>query len=166
MKYGLPIIFFVLVVSVALGEKSDGLREWVQGHLVDGDDLVCEREVDGDYFFVARREDRIKSGYRIDVTSSNGEPKTFIVSWRFQDEKRNYIGLGAEPEIVTNGYVRSGERMYAEEVAYRNVFLKDAKILHANIELKKYGAASDAPSANQLRDDELDRVVQCKFPLH
>lgn len=166
MKYGLPIAVFVSLVSVALAAKNDGLGEWVQGHLVDGEYLVCEREVDGDYFFVARREERIKSGYRIDVTSSGGPPKTFIVSWRFQDEKGNHVGLGAEPEVVTNGYVRSGGRMYAEEVAYRGVFLKDAKSLHVNIELKKYGAASDAPSANQLRDDELDRVVQCKVPLH
>lgn len=165
MKYGLPIAVFVALVTVALAAKNDGLDEWVQGHLVDGEDLVCEREVNGDYFFVARHEERIKSGYRIDVTSSSGAPKTFIISWRFQDEKGNHIGLGAEPEVVTNGYVRSGGRVYAEEVAYRNVFLKNAKSLHVDIELKKYGAAPDAPSPNQLRDDELDRVVQCEAPL-
>lgn len=165
MKYGLLVVVFMLLVNVALAEKNDGLDEWVQSHLVEGEDLVCKREVNGDYFFAARREERIKSGYRIDVTSSSGAPKTFIISWQFQDEKGNYIGLGIEPEVVANGYVRSRSRMYAEEVAYRNVFLKNAKSLHVNIELKKYGITSDAPSLNQLRDNELDRVVQCEASL-
>jgi hypothetical protein len=166
MKYGLSIAVFISLVGVALAARNDSLDEWVQGHLVDGEDLVCEREVNNDYFFVAKREGRIKSGYRIDVTSSSGTPKTFIISWRFQDEKGNYIGLRTEPEVIAKGYVRSGGRMYAEEVAYRDVSLKNVESLNVSIALKKYGAASDAPSANQIRDDELDRVVQCKAPLH
>lgn len=165
MRYLHSVAVLALFGSVALAGEVGELSEWVQGHLAPGEDVVCQKEVNGDYFFVVRSEGRVKSGYLIDVTSSSGTPKTFVVSWRFQDEKENYVGLGTKPEVVATGYVGSGRRMYAEEVAYRDVFIKQAEELHVNIGLRKYVVASEAPSAGQLGDDELEIVLQCEAPL-
>lgn len=166
MKKSLYTIVIILLIGVALVAKGDGVQQWAKEFLGEGEDLICQREVKGDYFFIARSENRVKTGYRLDVTSPSGTPKTFLISWRFQDEKGNYIGLKNEPDVVSQGYHRSDKSMYAEEVAYRDVFLENAKYLHVTISLKKYDEGSKSPSVGQVPDDELERVVQCKAPLH
>jgi len=158
-------IVSTFLVSVTFAKSNNDLQEWVQAHLHHGEELICERAVNNDYFFVARKGDQIKSGYRIDVTSTSGTPDTFVISWRFLDELKNHLGLASDPEIIAQGYKRSGGRMFAEEIAYRSVSLGSSGILHVNIWLKKYDTVANSPVVRHLAEDELEQIFQCEVTL-
>ncbi|MFW5452453.1 hypothetical protein [Thioalkalivibrio sulfidiphilus] len=158
-------VLLILMVNTASGADNHHLHEWAHDHLLHGEHLICARVVNNDYFFAARSGDRIKSGYRIDVTSSSGPPSTFVISWRFQDEHGNHLGLASDPEIVAQGYKILDERMYAEEITYRPVSLVHAKTLHVSIFLKKFDTSATSSNLNKFLEHELDEIAQCDVAL-
>ena len=162
MKRGLYISTVVFLVIVSLVVKGDGLNQWVNSHLSAGETLICKHVAESDLFFTAMSNDRIKTGYMLDVTGNTETPKIFIISWRFQNEKGKHIGLKTKPEIVKQGYKRSGDTIYAEEVAYREVFLEKSDQLHVTIALNKFETDSENPSDRNASEEGLEDVVQCE----
>ncbi len=128
---------------------------------------MCQREVNNDRFFVAREGNRVKTGSLLDVTSDEGAPKAFIISWGFTDENNNYLETGTLPQDTGRDYIKSDGRVYAENIAYRELHLNDVKRMKITLELKKYVNQSDAPNdLAELKDrDELERIDLCVVDL-
>ena len=166
MKLVLYFIFTVTFVFFASNSKASSIEIWTKNHLVSEDSLLCQKSIEGDYFFVAINNYKIKTGYRIDVTNKNSMPKTFIMSFEFTDENNNHVGLPLPPEIVESNYVSINKNIYAEEVAYRELSLSKTNILFIKISLMKYDDFSKAPQIADLIDDQLQNVMECTVSLN
>lgn len=154
----------VLMSNVACVLASSSLDDWVENKTDKDENLLCKLEHNDNYFLASESDGRLKVAYRIDVTSSTNKPKSFILRWEFQNENNEYIGLNVSPEVIDNGYVTQGDKIFAEEVSYRNVFLNDSKRLKINIGLKKYISSDDVPSSRDLNDNDLEKISFCDTP--
>lgn len=166
LMYLLPAILLVAGVTLAGKSGPGALDTWVSAQLTPGEILACQRKVGDDYFFVATTSSqKVKTGYRLNVTGPSGIPRTFIVSWRFQDGAGSYIGKKVQPEVISSEYRKLGSDMYVEEISYRSLYLSEVSTINVTIALKKYDQSKDAPNSIKEADKELEQVVQCSFPL-
>lgn len=161
MNIFFAVILNIFLISSVFANRSDELNYWVQSNIINGEEIICQRENNNDYFFVARSGERLKTGYRLDVTSSDDTAKNFIISWRFKNEKGDYIGRNTPPEVVTQKSFRDGKYAYAEEISYYYVY-EISKPLDVTVGLRKYAMGTDMPSDKVLPDSELLDVVHCK----
>ena len=73
--------------------------------------------------------------------------------------------MAAEPDVIRKGYAREGNRIYAEEVAYRDIRLQNAERIRITLSLKIYDDASKVPSFDQFPDEEMDEVIACEVHI-
>ncbi len=160
------IISSVLLVCGVSAAEPDGIDGWVQGHLIEGEEVLCQavRNYD-EYYFVSRSEDKLKVGYRINITGTDGVSKSFIVRWGFKNSEGMYIGLSGEPKIDAAEFIELGKSKYYEEVAYYDVFLDDSKIVDVAVGIKKYSLASKVPSMSEFEDSDLNEIIICEGVL-
>ena len=120
--------FLVLVFTLAAtslpagGEQSfEDPNEWIEMRIGPTDQLLCLLQSGHNWFFVARSEDRVKTGALIDVTNTTGNALSYIVSWEFRNGDGQHIGEPRPRDVqVSRHFERSG-RIFAEEVVYRHV---------------------------------------------
>lgn len=62
----------MLATACAPLQPSTTLKSWVEGNAAPAEPVICQREVNGEYFFVARAhdDDKLRLGSRIDLTGS------------------------------------------------------------------------------------------------
>lgn len=137
--------------------EMPSLSEWVDKNLHEGEIILCKREVEGDYYFVASRDGKIKSAYLIDVTGKDSTPKTYVFSWSFKDENNKYLETNVPPEDIKQGYLKLSEKIYSENVSYRNLHLKDVKKLLISVEIDRY--------ENHSHNKKLDNFLLCEVEL-
>ncbi|QKT04883.1 hypothetical protein HUS23_14230 [Ectothiorhodospiraceae bacterium 2226] len=153
-------LFVGLVVLVSGTVSGEGTLDlWVQENLAREEGLLCKGEAGGDFFLVARVADGLKSGYRIDVTSESGIPRTFVIGWRFQDEAERPLGRATEPKVISSGYTRSGDRVYAEEFVIRDIPIDSVEKVRVIVSLSKYRKSTEAPRSGGAPD--LEKVLDC-----
>lgn len=153
-------VLLLLAACAAVGNASD-IDEWVKNYLKDHEQLICQQQRDDDFFFVALSGDRLKTGHRVNVTGRDNTPKSFIISWRFQDGEGEYIGVKIAPEVLKRGYSKDGETMFAEEISYRAVHLQGVEKVQISVALSKYENKEDTPDGPDSADKDLETVLQC-----
>ncbi len=152
----------MLFVCGMLAGGDSGLDIWISGHLNENEKVLCQSEKGYDYFFVSRSGDKLKTGHRINLSSTDGKPKGLILRWGFKNAKGNYVGLSGEPKIVSQKILQDGELTFIEEVAYYDIFLDALEVVDVAVGIKKYTSGSEVPSMNEFEDSELDEIIICK----
>lgn len=162
LLYHAIALSLVGVGYVALaGEGRYG--EWLKNNIDEDEKILCEREIGGDYFFVAKKGGEIKTGSLIDVDGGGGGPKQFIISWQFVDQNQSYLELKVPPRDIKQSYVKTEGKLYAENVSYRQIPLNGVDDMFVSIKLKKYADQSDMPgSLSELeKRGGIDKVLIC-----
>ena len=155
-------VLIVLFICSVLAQESSGLDEWVLAHISKDEKILCQAEKDKDYFFVSRSDDKIKTGYRINMTDSDGKSNSFIVSWGFKNTEGDYIGLSGEPKIDIEKFLQIGKLKYFEEVAYYYIDLDTLVIVDVAVGIRKYNTNSRVPSIKELEDSHLNEIIICE----
>jgi hypothetical protein len=156
-----------VVISYVAVAREDAYRDWLNSNLEKNETLLCDRKIDNDYFFVAKNGSQIKTGSLIDVDRQGGIPKGFIISWQFFDQRDNYLELRDLPRDIKDNYVKRDGKLYAENVSYRHLSLKNVGQLVVSVKLKKYDNQSDMPrSLSEFeKSEDIDKSAICTIPV-
>ena len=162
----LPILLALLGACAPLegsAKESDAISGWVAKYVNKEEKLLCQRAVEGDYFFIARIGDKVKVGSRLDVTGVGGTPKAFVIGWQFQNEKDNHLVTNTPPSPVKEEYVKSDGKMYAEHIQYQTLHLSESQKMRVTVDLKKCANKDDCSMTS--KGDKLHTIRICEVPL-
>lgn len=171
MRIALP--FFVILLSCgcsssqsAAHDRSITIDQWVAMYLEKNENLLCKRDVNGEYFFIAKvkNSDKIKAGIRVDVTGTK-QPLTSLSGWRFQNEKSEYLTVATPPSVVKREYVRSNGQIYLEGVEYQILNLRGSSKLRAIIEIKKCTTSKCVRQKTMSNDEVEYNIDLCEIPM-
>lgn len=158
-----------LPVGRASAKESHELDQWVAKYVNKGEKLLCQREENGEYFFMAQAAgDKMKVGSRLDVTRAPGDnwPKAFIVAWMFQNENNDYVVTHVPPTTVKAGYEKDSGKTYADEIEYQTLYLKGSRKLRVTIDIKKCPTAACDRQQTKSPDEKKYTVRLCEVPLN
>lgn len=146
---------------------SDALNQWTLKHITKDEKLLCQREVNGEYFSLAKEAtgDRVKIGARIDVTGAK-VPMTSMVIWHFQNEKDEHLATNTPPSSVKSEYMKDRGKMYSEGVEYQTLYLQGSKKLHVTIDIKKCPTADCDRQQTKSKDEKRYTIKLCEIPLN
>lgn len=158
-------LLLVSAAGVAGASESDVFSEWMFKHVSKDEQILCQREVGGDYFFVAKSGALIKVGSLLNVTGETSTPKSYVISWMFRNEVGESLERSVPPKVLSRGFVRIYGELYAEQTAHRTLFLENADKLSVSIELKKYEQITDIPENKSLSDMGMEEFHLCDVAL-
>ena len=120
-------------------KESVGLDQWVAKYVSQDEKLLCKRDENGEYFFIAQKDEKVKAGSRLDVTRAPGDrsPKAFLIAWKFQNEKDGHLATKVPPTTVKEGYDKDSDKTYSEQIEYQTLHLKGSEKMHVTIDIKK-----------------------------
>ena len=75
------------------------------------------------------------------------------------------MNMDTGPDVVRKGYAREGNRIYAEEVVYRDIRFQNAERIRITLSLKIYDDDSKVPSFDQFPDEEMEEVIECEVHI-
>src|SRR5712664_1254297 len=130
----------VVLLSCVIGQvqsvRAAGAEDWVKQNLVNHERLLCQRNVSGEYFFLAYAGDKVKVGSRLDMT---GYPAThvFTVAWTFQNEQDASVVAKVPPKAIKQSYTKSDSKVFAENVEYQALAIGQAKTVRVVVHISK-----------------------------
>jgi len=144
--------------TLAIVALSMTLEGWVAANAAPSEPVICQREVDGDYFFVARRadDDKLRLGSRVDLTGFRPETLSFGVSWRLSNENDTYITAKIQPTVIKEEYHRADGKAYAENIEYQTINLGRSKALRVQVAVDKCPAHPCAEGSTLARRYMID----------
>jgi hypothetical protein len=129
----------VLAAGCAHGEAPPTLQQWVAANTDAAERVLCQREANGEYFFVARRpdDDKLKLGSRVDISAVPRGSFSLIVAWPLRDENGLSITPKIRPTSAREEFLRLGEKTYAEIVQVQTVNVGRPRRLRAEVFIEK-----------------------------
>jgi hypothetical protein len=121
--------------------------------------------VDGEYFFLAKGDNRVKVGSRLDMTEYP-DAHSFILGWVFQNEKGTYLATNARPTTVREEYVRSGGKTYAERVQYQTLNLTGSQEMRVTVTIKKCASVQCDRLEKKSQTEKQYTIKLCEVPLN
>lgn len=148
--------------------KSSSLDQWVAKYINQDEKLLCKRDENGEHFFVAQKDDKVKVGSRLDVTRAPGDnlPKAFIIAWKFQNEKDGHLVTKVPPTTVKEGYIKDNNKTYSEQVEYQALYLMGSKKLRVTIDIKKCPTADCERQQTRSKEEKEYSIKLCEVPLN
>ena len=161
------ITFLGACVPLTNASESDSLNQWIAKHVSQDEKLLCKRDENGEYFFVAQKDEKVKIASRLDVTRVPGDylPKVFMIVWRFQNEKDGSLVTNVLPTTVKQEYVKHNNKTYSEKIEYQTLYLKDSEKMHVTIHIKKCPTADCDRQQTKSKDEIQYSVNLCEVPL-
>jgi hypothetical protein len=154
----------IALMSCVVGQvqplHAAGPEDWVKQNLVNHERVLCQRNVSGEYFFVAKAGDKVKVGSRLDMT---GYPAAhvFTIAWAFQNEQDGSVVAKVPPKTVKQSYTKNDGKVFAENVEYQTLAIGEAKTVRVVVHISKcMGPDCDKQVAASKRDKEY-RVELC-----
>lgn len=134
-----PWLAVVLVAACAHVEAPPTLERWVAANTDPAEPVLCQREVNGEYFFVARRpdDDKLKLGSRVDISGYPLWTFSLIVAWILQDENGRSITPKIPPTPLGDELLRVGQKTYAESLQRQTVNVGRPKPLRVELFIEK-----------------------------
>lgn len=155
-------LLMTLLILIPLG-CSRHTNTWIDGFISSEDVLICKKNVQGNSFFAALSGNRIKIGYKIDITNRTRIPSAYVLKTKILDSNGKSIGRPDEPEIVYDEYLLFGERTYSQEVSYVSAYLEGVDVLRVEISYETYREASGALKAGE--DGNLETILRCEIDI-
>ncbi len=168
MKLKFACFVITCVVGVAGSWSSaaaNALDDWVTQHIGESEKVLCKRDVGGEYFFLTQVGDRVRLGSRLDMTGYT-ERHEFIAAWTFQNENKKSLSTKVHPIPITEKYVRSGDKMFAENVEYQTLDLKDSRIVAVAIKIKKCPTSECSLQVTRNKEEKQYTIQLCEVPLN
>lgn len=157
------IFIFLLQVGCSASGHDRVAADWANKYAASSEQLLCAKAHGDNLFFVALNGDRVKTGYRVNVTSSTGAPLSYTIRWRFLNEHGRGIGAPDEPEVELQKYEQVSDSVFAIEVLYRRAYLDDARELSVSAALKVYEPSEQlTPKGGDL---DLPDIFTCHVKL-
>ena len=141
------------------------IDDWVAQNLNKGEELLCKRDMNGEYFFLAKAGDKLKLGSRLDMTEYT-QTHVFIITWVLRDEKDESPVTSVRPVPIKDKYVRSQEGVFAENVEYRTLRLPRPESISATIEVKKCPISQCDRDQVRSKEEKQYAIKVCEVPLN
>jgi hypothetical protein len=127
-----------LAAACAHVEAPPTLKDWVAANADSAEPVICQREVHGEYFFVARRpnDDKLKLGSRVDLTGYR-ETLSLSVAWKLRNEHGSFITAKIVPTEIKSELLRIEEKIYAENIEYQTISVGASKLLRVEVAVEK-----------------------------
>lgn len=112
-----------LAAACAHLEAPPTPKDWAAANADPAEPVICQREVNGEYFFVARRpdDDKLKLGSRVDISAYPRGTFSLIVVWHLRDENGRSITPKIPPAPLGDELSRVGDKTYAESFQRQTV---------------------------------------------
>jgi hypothetical protein len=132
-------LFVVLSLTCMQVNASTTLKGWIAANVEPAERVLCQRELNGEYFFVARAgdDDKLRLGSRVDMSGYALQTFSVSVSWRLRDENNVSITPKIVPTPIRDEFLRVGGKAYAESVQYQTVNVGRPKRLRADVVIEK-----------------------------
>lgn len=159
MKQLIAALIFGYSASVqsVLGAGGEG---WANENLKKGETVLCERQEDGEYFFVAEAGDKIKLGTRLDMTEYPGE-HVFRIAWNFRNEKDDPVSAEIAPKVTKQGYAETGNKLFVETIEYQTLAIGESKTVRVSVEIGKCAGRGCDKQAGESKKDRKYEVEVC-----
>lgn len=150
------------------GSKLISLDQWAASYVDKGEKLLCKREENGEYFFVAQEGgvDRVKVGSLIDMSSYRNQTHAFIVAWKFSNETGGPLVTNVQPSTIVEAYVKKDGRTFAENVQYQTLYLKGSEKMRVTIDIKKCPTADCDRQQTKSKDEKQYTINLCEVPIN
>ena len=158
-------IAFILALACTRVDAAPSLKEWVAANVARAEKVLCQRDSQGEYFFVARagNDDKLRLGSRVDLSGYKLETFSISVSWRLQDESGRSIASKSAAQPIRNELRQGGGKTYAESVEIRSVNIgSPPQRLRARVVVVKCSAH---PCSKEARDAARYTVRVCETSL-
>ncbi len=166
LKFARFVITCVLgVAGSSSSAAANTLDDWVTQHMGEGEKLLCKRNVGGEYFFLTQVGDRVRLGSRLDMTGYT-ETHEFIAAWVFHNENKGSLATKVHPIPIREKYVRNGDRIFAENVEYQTLNLKDSRIMAVTIKIKKCPTSECSLQVTRNKEEKQYTIQLCEAPLN
>jgi hypothetical protein len=159
-RLGQSAIWAILLIGTP-GLAQTLIDDWTAQNSGDGEELLCKREVGGEYFFVARVADKLRLGDRLDMTNSTA----FSIGWVFQNEKSKSLAVKVPPVAIKDKLVRSESKSFAENVQYQTVDLKDSSTMAVKVYIKKCPTSECEWGKPAIEGEKQYMLNLCEVPL-
>ncbi len=165
LKFERFVITCVLGVAGSWSSAAAStLDDWVTQHIGEGEKLLCKRDVSGEYFFLTQVGDRVRLGSRLDMTGYT-ERHEFIAAWVFLNENKRSLATKVHPIPIMEKYVRGGDRIFAENVEYQTLDLRDSKMVAVAIKIKKCQTSECSLHVTRNKEEKQYTIKLCDVPL-
>lgn len=96
MKRRFATLWLLSLALVVL--SAHGADVWVAPYIEAGDKLLCETHRDGERFFLVLHGDKLRLGYKLDMSQFKGT-NAFIAGWSLRDEN-NRVAVAQVPPVA------------------------------------------------------------------
>ncbi len=163
------VSFFVLLVACAPDDGATAATsvmfdEWITKNVSVGEKAICKKEVDGEFFFLARDGGKVKVGSRLDM-SAYRQTHSFLLGWTFQNEQGNPLVTDIPPATLKSEYVTSNGKTYAERVYLQTLNLTGSKEMNVVVNIKKCPTAECDRQQIRSTQEKQYEIDLCKVPL-
>ena len=154
----------ILALACTRLDAAPPLNEWVAANVPPAERVLCQRETNGEYFFVARAgdEDQLRLGSRVDLTGYAPDTLSVSVSWRLRDENDLSIVPRIRPTPVRDDFRRIDGKAHAESVQVQTVNAGRPKRLRAGVAIEKCPVR---PCSSADYGAQRYTVEVCEIPL-
>jgi hypothetical protein len=144
---------------------SNTINDWVTQHIGEREKVLCKRDVGGEYFFLSLAGDKVRLGSRLDMTGYTNRHE-FIAAWLFLNEDKRSLATKVRPIPITEQYVRSGGKIFAENVEYQTLDLRESKVLTVAIKIKKCPTSECSLLVTKNKQEKQYTIQLCEVPLN
>lgn len=140
LKVLLVCSFYIVLLKIgtAIAGAPKNLVTWVNSNTETGENVLCQKNIENDYFFVTTKDRKLKTGYFLDVTGKSSRPKSYVISWAFKNNDGEYLEIKKLPMEIKRSYVNLGNKIYSENIAYQYVDISKSEKIWITVDLKKY----------------------------
>lgn len=133
-----PLLFF-LCLACAHAYGSATLESWVAANADPAESVICRKEMNGEYFFVARAadSDKLRLASRVDLSAYRPPHFSVSVAWILRNEDGRTITAKITPTVIKQEYPRAADEAHAESVEYQTINIGWSKVLRVAVAIEK-----------------------------
>jgi hypothetical protein len=140
------------------------LDEWIAKNVSVGEKVICKKEVNGEFFFLARDGGKVKAASRLDM-SAYRQTHSFLLGWTFHNEQDNPLVTDIPPATLKSEYVKSGGKTYAERIYFQTLNLTGSKEMNVVVNIKKCPTVECDRQQTRSTQEKQYEIDLCKVPL-
>ena len=129
----------VLCLACTQAHGAATLESWIAANADPSESVICRKEANGEFFFVARaaENDKLRLGSRVDLSAYRPPHFSFSVAWMLRNEDGRSITAKISPTVIRQEYLRAADEAHAESVEYQTINIGWSKVLRVAVAIEK-----------------------------